>query len=333
MQDHPFTAFMRIVGRGPTLSRPLTQDEAAGAFGLILDGKAEPVQVGAFLAVLRVRGETAEEIAGFAQAVRARLAPAPAITADLDWPSYADRHRQQPWFVLAALLLAANGVRVLMHGISGSSEGFAPTRPVLESLGVAPVATLAKAAAMLERGNFAYVAAEHLSPPLADLFALRPVLGIRTAVNSLARALNPADAPAQMIGVFHPPYRVLHRRVAELANQPAAAIFTGGGGEAQRNPLKACKVALVRQGTGTEDEWPALLPDVDYRWRDEDLDPRRPAALWRGELELAAPAAAITGTAALALYILGRAGTPAAAQEMAQRMWRERNRGLFAAAA
>lgn len=323
---------MRIVGRGPNLSRAMTQEEAAEAFAMILDGRADPAQVGAFLAVLRVRGETAEEIAGFVTAARARLAPAP-IAADLDWPSYADRHRQQPWFVLAALLLAANGVRVLMHGISGSSEGFAPTRPVLAGFGIEPKGDLAGAQAALDRGNFAYLATEHLSPPLAGLFALRPVLGIRTAVNSLARALNPADAPAQMIGVFHPPYRVLHRRVAELAGQPAAAVFTGGGGEAQRNPLKPCKVALVRNGAGTDTEWPALLPDLDYRWREEDLDPLRVTALWRGELDLPAPIAAITGTAALALHILGRADTAADAQTLAQDLWAERNRRLFASAA
>ena len=51
--------------------------------------------------------------------------------ADLDRPSYADRHRQQPWFVLAARLLAVNGVKVLLHGISGYSDGYAPTRPSL----------------------------------------------------------------------------------------------------------------------------------------------------------------------------------------------------------
>src|SRR5262245_1043823 len=100
-QDHPFTAYMRIIGRGATLSRPMTEDEAAGAFGMILDGKCEPAQVGAFLAVLRVRGETPEEIAGFVRATRARTASKP-LKVDLDWPSYADRHRQQPWFVLAA---------------------------------------------------------------------------------------------------------------------------------------------------------------------------------------------------------------------------------------
>ena len=129
--------------------------------------------------------------------------------------------------------LAENGVRVFMHGIAGSEDGYAATRPVLRHLGIEISPDLADAAARLDTGGIAYVDTEHLCPPLGALFALRPVLGVRTVVNSLARSLNPAEAPAQMIGVFHPPYRVLQRGVAELTGQARAAIFTGGGGEAQ----------------------------------------------------------------------------------------------------
>ena len=88
---------------------------------LILAGEAQPVQIGGFLMVLRYRGETAAELAGFVQAARQHIALDASVSVDLDWPSYADRHRQQPWFVLAALLLAENGFRVLMHGIAGAS--------------------------------------------------------------------------------------------------------------------------------------------------------------------------------------------------------------------
>jgi anthranilate phosphoribosyltransferase len=332
-QDHPFTAYMRIIGRGATLSRPMTEDEAAAAFGMILDGRCEPVQVGAFLAVLRVRGETPEEIAGFVRATRERLSPAPTMRVDLDWPSYADRHRQQPWFVLAAILLAESGVRVLVHGIAGSEEGYAAIRPVLERLGIAISSSLTDAARHLDTGRVAYVSTEEMCPPLASLFALRPILGVRTAVNSLARALNPADAPAQMIGVFHPPYRALHRRVGEMARLHAAAIFTGGAGEAQRNPLKACKITFVHDGVASDEEWPPMLPDVDYRWRDEDLDPRRVAALWRGEIDLPAPVAAIIGTTALALHVLGKAANAQTAHAMAEDMWVQRPRRKYAVAA
>ncbi len=241
--------------------------------------------------------------------------------ADPDWPSYADRHRQQPWFVLAARLLAVNGVKVLMHGIAGYSDGYAPTRPALEALGLRPSASLAEAAERLARDNLAYLGLESFCAPLDRLFALRPLLGVRSAVNTLARALNPGRAPCQIQGVFHPPYRALHQEVAVLEGQAVAAIFKGGAGEVQRNPLKPCRVAWVRDGETAEEDWPALLPGTAHKWREEPLDPRRVAALWRGEIDLPAPEAAVTGTVALALSALGRAEDRTEAQAMAETMW------------
>jgi hypothetical protein len=91
---HPFAEFLRTIGRGATLGRPLDETEAEQAMGMILDGAVEPVQLGAFLLVLRYRTETPAELAGFVRAARARSVPAGGIAVDLDWPSYADRHKQ-----------------------------------------------------------------------------------------------------------------------------------------------------------------------------------------------------------------------------------------------
>lgn len=336
-QGHEFSSILRTIGRGPNLSRALCRDEARLAMRLILDGQAEPAQIGAFLLLLRYRGETAAELAGMVAAARESLAVPPGSRApaavDLDWPSYADRHRQQPWFVLAALLLAENGVKILMHGIAGAADGHAPTRPVLAALGLATSPSLAAAATDLARDDFAYVGLETICPPLHALFDMRPVLGVRTAVNSLARALNPLGAAHQVQGVFHPPYRILHQEVALLEGQPRAAIFKGGGGEVQRNPLKPCRVAWVRDGVAGEEDWPAVLPDDSYAWREESRDPARVAALWRGDIDLPAPVAAITGTTALGLAALGRVGDPAQAQAMAEAMWHDRPKAKYGAAA
>lgn len=332
-RDHDFARYLKTIGRGPTLSRPLAREEAREAMSLILDGAVEPVQIGGFLLVLRHRGETADELGGMVEAARATLArPEAAPVPDLDWPSYADRHRQQPWFVPAALLLAENGIRTLMHGIAGLSEGHAPTRPALAAFGITPARDLAEAARRLERENLVYLGLERLCPGLDRLFDLRPLLGVRTAVNSLSRALNPLGAPGQLQGVFHPPYRVLHQEAALADGQPRAAIFKGGGGECQRNPQKPCRVAWVRDGRAFDEDWPALSPDDGYRWREEPLGPERLVALWRGELSLPAPEAMITGTVALALAALGRETDPAAAQSAAERMWHDRPRRKYPAA-
>ncbi len=130
-----------------------------------------------------------------------------------------------------------------------------------------------------------------------------------------------------------PAYRTLHQEVAVLEGQPVAAIFKGGAGEVQRNPLKPCRVAWVCNGQTSEEDWPALLPGLAYKWRDEPLGTERLAALWRGEIDLPAPEAAVTGTVTLALSALGRAKDKAEAQAMAEAMWRARPKEKIDAAA
>ena len=75
-EEHPFAPFVRTLGRGRRGARSLERDEARTAIGMILDGEADPLQTGAFLMLLRVKEETAEEIAGFVQAARERATAA-----------------------------------------------------------------------------------------------------------------------------------------------------------------------------------------------------------------------------------------------------------------
>ena len=109
MTAHPFSAFVRLLGRGKTLSRGLTPEEAEQAMGMILDGEALPEQIGAFLMLLRMKEETGAEIAGFVRAARARLPTHEGPRPDLDWPCYAGKARRAPWHLLAALRLAGAG--------------------------------------------------------------------------------------------------------------------------------------------------------------------------------------------------------------------------------
>ncbi|MEH6525703.1 MAG: hypothetical protein V7723_06490, partial [Sneathiella sp.] len=85
--DHPFAEYVRILGKGPKMWRHLTFDEARAAMGLILRGKADPLQVGAFLLLLRRTGETGEELAGMVAAARDNFLDTNiTATIDLDWP-------------------------------------------------------------------------------------------------------------------------------------------------------------------------------------------------------------------------------------------------------
>lgn len=318
-----FAEFLRTVGRGPGKSRPLTRDEAREAMAAILDGEVTPEQLGAFLLVMRYRGETAAEVAGFVDAVRSRLPAAPGLAPELDWPSYADRHKQLPWFVLAALLLAGAGVRVLMHGIEG--EGPATTPLALRALGIAPARTVGEAGEQLGQRGFAYLPLAVLAPELHRLFALRPLLGLRTPVHTLARELAPFAPLAQIQGIFHPTYLELHHATQALLGQQRAVVFKGGGGEAQRNPDKPCRALVHLDGSAFAEIWPARPYGEPHRWREEPLEVTRLRALWEGEIDLPGPREAVIGTAAVALHVLKRAASAAEAETLAAELWRTRH--------
>jgi anthranilate phosphoribosyltransferase len=198
---HPFARFVRILGRGKTLTRSLTIEEAEEAMGMILAGEVRPEQLGAFLMLLRVKEETGEEIAGFIRAARAALArPGEAPRVDLDWPSYAGKKRQAPWHLLAALVVARSGWSVFMHGLDGLTEGRVYSGETLRRLGFPSATNFDEAAAHIARRRFAYMPIERISPRLADMMALKSILGLRSPIHTLARGLNPIGAGATLNG-------------------------------------------------------------------------------------------------------------------------------------
>lgn len=319
-----FSQFTKIIGRGPTLSRPLTRIEAMDAMSMVLAGEAAPEALGGFLLVLRQRGESAEELAGFVDATLSRSNPPTVQAPDIDWPSYADKHQQQPWFILSALLLAENGIRVLMHGIDGASEDCAPTRPALHALGITLSHTLGDAASELDRSCFAYIGLEDFAPETEQLFHLKPILGVRSVANTFARDLNPLGAGSVMVGIVHSPYRPLHQETLQLLGQRNAAVFKGVGGEAQRNPLKACTVALLQNNEIVEEQWPATYAEESYVWRAEGRSPADLVNVWNGAYCHPAVEASIIETTALALRTIGRAANFTEARNLANDFWLQR---------
>jgi len=330
---HPFARFVQILGRGKSLTRALTVEEAQEAMSMILAGKVLPEQLGAFLMLLRVKEESPEEIAGFVRAAREAMAlPSPLPQPDLDWSSYAGKRRQLPWFILAAALLARNGFSVFMHGTEGHTPGRVYTREVLARLGFPIASSFSEAAAHLGQRNFAYLPLEHISAELARLINLRPILGLRSPVHTLSRMLNPFAAPVMLQGIFHPGYMEIHQKAALLLGQPHMAVFRGEGGEIERRPNKPCEVLTVHQGATAEERWPALLPEPRQPAEDE-MDLGRLLALWRGDATDEYGEAAIWGTLAIALKALGRADSQEDAQILAQNQWADRDRTSLDAAA
>jgi anthranilate phosphoribosyltransferase len=325
MAEHPFAQFVRILGKGPRLSRPLTQDECRDAATMILAGEVTPEQLGAFFCLLRVKTETPAEMAGFAQAIRATLPKAMAPPVDIDWPSYAGKARRAPLFVLSALLLAEQGLTVAMHGAEGHTAGRLFTEDALRSLGIAPASDLRRAALDLAQHRFAYVPMGLFHPRLDALMDLKWLLGLRSPLHSVIRHLNPFDAPASLVSVFHPNYRAVHRDAARLLGQKNLACFKGDGGEVERRVEKPCQVEGLRDGDPFDEEWPSLLESSPA---ESDLDPAYLASLWRGEGEDPVAQAIVTGTAAIALKTCGRAQSIEEAEYLAREAWLARPRTL-----
>lgn len=326
-EEHPFAEIVRILGKGKKGSRPLTQAEAFRAMQMILADEVLPVQLGAFLMLMRVKEETPEELAGFVQAAWESFHISNDGLVDLDWSSYAGKRRHLPRFLLSALLLAENGISVFMHGASGHSAGRLYTENMLGYLGLSPAQSLAQARQQLQEQRFSYLSLEHFCPKLHEIIELRPILGLRSPVHTLVRLLNPFNAAYSIQGIFHPSYRPVHQQAAALLQQPHMAVLKGEGGETERNPDMECLVQSVHHGELSDELWPALFPRRHIK--PEELDPKQLAQLWQGEYSDEFAQASVIGTAAVALKLLGKADSQQQAHELATAYWQARDKQKF----
>ena len=323
--EHPFAPYVRILGRGRSGTRSLSMAEAADAFGMVLCGDAEPLQVGAFLMLLRVKEETGEELAGFVNACREQMvAPPPHVAAELDWPSYAGKRHQHPWFILSMLLLAQAGHRVFVHGSDGHTGGRLYTEAVFRQLGLPVADDWQQTASMLAGQYLCYLPLRRFCPPLHELMQLKPLLGLRSPVNTLARMLNPLRAPCSIQSIFHPAYGALHQQADQLLGQPRALVFKGDSGEVEVKPHADTRLLLLREGRREE----LILPrSIEGRVASVDAPQARPLVdLWRGTTDDAYGTGAVIATTAAALLLLEGDLDPVGAHRQATLAWKARER-------
>jgi anthranilate phosphoribosyltransferase len=272
--------------------------------------------------LLRHKEESAEELAGFTEAVRERL-HAPALKVDIDWPTYAGKKRHLPWYLLAAKCLAQNGVRVLMHGGGAHTAGRLYSEQLLELLGIPLCRNWQAVGTALEQHNLAFIPLGDWAPQLQRMIDLRNILGLRSPIHSLARALNPLGARCGLQSIFHPGYQGMHREASGLLGDNAIVI-KGDGGEVEINPDTISHLYGTTAGQSWDEEWPALSPRRHVK--PATLDPAQLTALWRGEIEDSYPQLALISTIALALRGLGAPRD--AAFELAQQYWDNRDRSI-----
>ena len=316
--EHPFAQFVRILGKGKRGARSMTREEAREAMGMLLDGKVEDTQLGAFLMLLRHKEENAEELGGFTEALRARL-QAPPIRVDIDWPTYAGKKRHLPWYLLAIKALAASGVRILIHGGGAHTAGRLYSEQLLQTLEIPLCGSWSEVGEALDEHSLAFIPLGAWAPQLQRMIDLRNTLGLRSPIHSLARLLNPLGARIGLQSIFHPGYQAVHREASQLLGDHAIVI-KGEGGEIEVNPDGICHLYGTENGAKWDEEWPAL--SAQRHVKPDSLDPQHLLAFWRGEVEDSYGRLAVLSTLALALRGLGEPREAAFAR--AEAIWQAR---------
>lgn len=221
----PVRAAVAAIVEGRTLSL----EEARLAMGAVMDGEATPAQLAALLVALRMRGETVDELAGFASAMRERVTPVDAPPGTIDVVGTGgDNSGTFNVSTAAALVVAAAGVPVAKHGNravtsrSGSAD-------VIEALGIRMEHDAVSAATDLRTFGFAFLFAPAFHPAMRHAGPTRREIGVRTAFNLVGPLTNPAGARRAVIGVADPGAATRIAEVARLLGTDRTLVVHGAG--------------------------------------------------------------------------------------------------------
>jgi anthranilate phosphoribosyltransferase len=247
-----------VIGSIATLvkGKDLTEDEAASAFEIIIRGDATPSQIAGFLVALRMKGETAEEIAGFARTARAMATPIEVDGALLDTcGTGGDGLATFNISTLSAIVAAACGARVAKHGNRAASS-LCGSADVLEQLGVKIDLTPEGVARCIDEAGIGFLFAPVFHPSFRFAGSTRRELGLRTVFNVLGPLCNPAGARYQALGVAD----------AALASKMADVLVRLG-----------VERAIVFHAADGMDELsvasPSFVIEVDGERKEYELDP------------------------------------------------------------
>jgi anthranilate phosphoribosyltransferase len=230
--------------------RDLRREEAREVMGEIMAGEATPAQIGGFLVALRAKGETADEITGCAEAMRAHVLAVQPRRDDLvdTAGTGGDGARTINISTAAALVAAAAGAAVAKHGNRAVSSACG-SADVLEALGFTLEQEPRRIAESIDELGFGFLFAPSHHPAMRHAAPVRKELATRTVFNLLGPLTNPAGARAQVVGVYS---RELVRTLAEVLLQLGARhafVVHGAGGIDELSPVGPNLVAEVVDGT------------------------------------------------------------------------------------
>jgi anthranilate phosphoribosyltransferase len=236
--------YIKEIGRGKDGARPLSREQASDLLGQVLDGAVTDLEVGAFCLAMRIKGETAQEMAGFLDAVRSRMNLIPdGGTPVVVLPSYNGARKLPLLTPLLAMLLAREGLAVLIHGTPTENSR------VFVSEVLAAQQIYARAAPeSIASGEVAFVPTEVLCPALKRLLDVRRVVGLRNPAHSLVKLMNPCAGKALVVSSYtHPEYAVSMAQTFELT-ATCAMLLRGTEGEVVADARRTPKIEAFING-------------------------------------------------------------------------------------
>jgi anthranilate phosphoribosyltransferase len=266
MDSKQLISIIKEIGRGKNAARDLSRDDARALFTAILNDEIPPLQLGAVLIAMRIKGESMDELAGFLEACEASYPhlKAPAGSVPLVIPSYNGARQLPNLTPLLASLVAREGIPVLVHGVP-DDPGRVTTIEVFQEMGITPARSIAEAEQQLAERKLAVISIDTLAPQLARVLKLRRDIGLRSSGHTLVKMLQPFTTQAiRLVSVTHPEY-LDRMRTFFTSYASHALLLRGAEGEAVAHPRREPviewldgKTAEVWQGTAEENP---ELPD------------------------------------------------------------------------
>ena len=234
-----------LIGSGKTLTRA----EAEATMGSVMAGEATPAQLGGLLAALRVRGETMDEIAGFASAMRRAAVKVTLSVADAVDIVGTGGSRNDPFNIstVASVVAAAAGAKVAKHG-NRASSGKCGAADVLEALGVKIDLGPEAAARCVDEVGLAFLFAARYHPAMRHAGPVRREMGIRTVFNILGPLANPAGVRRMVLGVATPELGETMARVLGELGAHHVLVVHGADGLDEISPTGPTLVWELRGG-------------------------------------------------------------------------------------
>jgi anthranilate phosphoribosyltransferase len=256
-ETFPAARFIKEIGRGVKGARSMSREDASALYGAMLDGRVSDLELGAILLAMRIKGESVEEIAGFMDAAEGSFAPLPVPPgpyAPVLIPSYNGARKLANLTPLLALLLAREGVPVLIHGVR-QDPGRVTTAEILAEMGIGPVGSTADMLDAFAQRKPCFMPIEMLAPRLASQLALRRILGVRNSTHTLVKILQPFEGPAlRLVSYTHPEYLTMlseYFRTAAPAGRGDAFLMRGTEGETVANANRAQQIDWFHAGEQT----------------------------------------------------------------------------------